>query len=183
MHVKQHFNNNIPLPRPLCLADSLCDGLSGSPRNVSFVVSMHSESRDKTYTTVSYFVVNQEENPLSCLLHIHTTKPDHDPVYYTGYGVNFEWKDNKSFRLRWQPFYTVHLNARYKELVPYSRQVPSSVPTFLVFILTQADKRQTTHLAKSVYRKQRIIKKSDHCCVLKAKNKKFRSLLCTENKE
>ena len=93
------------------------------------------------------------------------------------------WKDNKSFRLRWQPFYTVHLNARYKELVPYSRQVPSSVPTFLVFILTQADKRQTTHLAKSVYRKQRIIKKSDHCCVLKAKNKKFRSLLCTENKE
>ena len=79
------------------------------------------------------------------------------------------WNDNKSFRLRWQPFYAVQLNARYKELVPYSRQVSSTVPTFLVFILTQADKRQTTHLAKSVYRKQRI--------------NKIRSLLCAESKE
>ena len=79
------------------------------------------------------------------------------------------WNDNKSFRRRWQPFYAVQLNAHYKEFVPYSRQLPSTVPTFLVLTLTQADKRQTAHLAKNVYRKQRV--------------KKFRSLLCAESKE
>ena len=42
--------------------------------------------------------------------------------------------DTKTFCFSWQSFYTVQLNARYKELTPYLLHLPSNVSAFLVFL-------------------------------------------------
>ena len=58
----------------------------------------------------------------------------------------------------------MQLNLRDKELVSRSVHSPPGVSTRLVFLLTQTNKRQRTHIVNSVYRKRRE-EKLDHVSV------------------
>ena len=102
---------------------------------------------------------------LCIYIYILRARHDHNKIAPCGMiKVFLNWIE---YSLRWQPFYSVQLNAHDSELAPFLVHSPSDVglsASFFFFLLTQANKRQRTHLGNSVYRKRR--------------RKHFRTLFC-----